>query len=124
MSAGKIIGYIFAAIAILFGVLFLIAAFDGRPVSRAISNFIIAAVLIGIGVVIIIAIKLREPKPEQKVEITQKIDVSGDIAMERLKCKNCGALLDKDSVKLAEGAILISCPYCGTTYQMVEEPKW
>lgn len=122
MSAGKIIGYIFAGIAILFGVLFLIAAFDGRPVSQAISNFIIAAVLIGIGVVIIIAIKMREPKPKQ--EIVQKIDVSGDIAMERLKCKNCGALLDKDSIKLAEGAIVISCPYCGTTYQMVEEPKW
>lgn len=122
MSAGKIIGYIFAGIAILFGVLFLIAAFDGRPVSQAISNFIIAAVLIGIGVVIIIAIKLREPKPKQ--EIVQKIDVSGEIAMERLKCKNCGALLDKDSIKLAEGAIVISCPYCGTTYQMVEEPKW
>jgi len=122
MSAGKIIGYIFAGIAILFGVLFLIAAFDGRPVAQAISNFIIAAVLIGIGVVIIIAIKMREPKPKQ--EIIQKIDVSGDIAMERLKCKNCGALLDKDSIKLAEGAIVISCPYCGTTYQMVEEPKW
>lgn len=122
MSAGKIIGYIFAGIAILFGVLFLIAAFDGRPVSQVISNFIIAAVLIGIGVVIIIAIKMREPKPKQ--EIVQKIDVSGEIAMERLKCKNCGALLDKDSIKLAEGAIVISCPYCGTTYQMVEEPKW
>lgn len=122
MSAGKIIGYIFAGIAILFGVLFLIAAFDGRPVSQAISNFIIAAVLIGIGVVIIIAIKMREPKPKQ--EIVQKIDVSGEIAMERLKCKNCGALLDKDSIKLVEGAIVISCPYCGTTYQMVEEPKW
>lgn len=122
MSAGKIIGYIFAGIAILFGVLFLIAAFDGRPVSQAISNFIIAAVLIGIGVVIIVAIKMREPKPKQ--EIVQKIDVSGEIAMERLKCKNCGALLDKDSIKLAEGAIVISCPYCGTTYQMVEEPKW
>ncbi|MBC7259979.1 MAG: hypothetical protein H5T65_12110 [Chloroflexi bacterium] len=118
MSAGKIIGYIFAGIAILFGVLFLIAASYDRLVARA----IIAAVLIGIGVVIIIAIKMREPKPKQ--EIIQKIDVSGDIAMERLKCKNCGALLDKDSIKLAEGAIVISCPYCGTTYQMVEEPKW
>lgn len=122
MSAGKIIGYIFAGIAILFGVLFLIAAFDGRPVSQAVGNFIIAIILIGIGVVIIIAIKMREPKPKQ--EIIQKIDVSGDIAMERLKCKNCGALLDKDSIKLVEGAIVISCPYCGTTYQMVEEPKW
>lgn len=124
MSAGKIIGYIFAGIAILFGVLFLVAAFDGRPVSQAVSNFIVAAVLVGIGVVIIIAIKLREPKPDQKIEITQKIDVSGDIELEKLKCRNCGADLDQESIKLAEGAIVVSCPYCGTTYQMTEEPKW
>jgi FtsH-binding integral membrane protein len=124
MSAGKVVGYIFAGIAILFGVLFLVAAFDGRPVGQAVSNFIIAAILIGIGIVVIIAIKMREPKPKQEIEITQKIDVSGEIAMEKLKCKNCGAQLDKDSIKLAEGAIVVSCPFCGTSYQMVEEPKW
>jgi len=124
MSAGKIIGYIFAGIAILFGVLFLVAAFDGKPVSQAVGNFIIAAILIGIGIVIVIAIKLREPKPKQEISITQKIDVSGEIAMEKLKCKNCGAQLDQNSIKLAEGAIVVSCPFCGTSYQMVEEPKW
>ena len=122
MSAGKVVGYIFAGIAILFGVLFLVAAFDGRPVGQAVSYFIIAAILIGIGIVVIIAIKMREPKPKQ--EIIQKIDVSGEIAMEKLKCKNCGAQLDQDSIKLAEGAIVVSCPFCGTSYQMVEEPKW
>lgn len=124
MSAGKIVGYIFAAIAILFGVLFLVAAFDGRPVSQAVGNFIVAAVLIGIGIVIIVAIKLREPKPKQEIVHVQKIDFTGDTDLEKLRCKNCGANLDKDSIKLAEGAVIVSCPYCGTTYQMVEEPKW
>jgi len=124
MSAGKIIGYIFAGIAIVFGVLFLIASFDGRPMSSAIGNFIIAAILIGIGIAVIIAIKMREPKPKQEISITQKIDVSGEISMEKLKCKNCGAQLAQDSIKLAEGAIVVSCPFCGMSYQMVEEPKW
>jgi len=122
MSAGKIIGYIFAGILVFFGVLWLWSAFT--PNAPLVSRLFTSAVLIGIGLIIIIVIKLREPKPEQKIEITQKIDVSGDIEMEKLKCKNCGADLDKDSIKLAEGAIIVSCPYCGTTYQMTEEPKW
>ena len=102
----------------------LIASFDGRPLGQAVGNFIIAAILIGIGIVVIIAIKMREPKPKQEIAITQKIDVSGEIAMEKMKCRNCGAQLDKDSIKLAEGAIVVSCPFCGTSYQIVEEPKW
>ncbi len=122
MSAGKIIGYIFAGILVFFGVLWLWSAFT--PNAPLVSRLFTSAVLIGIGLIIIIVIKLREPKPEQKIEITQKIDVSGDIEMEKLKCKNCGADLDKNSIKLAEGAIIVSCPYCGTTYQMTEEPKW
>jgi len=44
--------------------------------------------------------------------------------METLKCEKCGGELTKDSITVKEGAIFISCPYCGSTYQMVEEPKW
>jgi hypothetical protein len=122
MSAGKIIGYVLAAIAILFGVLFLLAAFNGQPVSQATGDLVVAAVLIGIGIVIIVAIKLREPKPKQVIE--QKIDLTGDIDTSKLKCKNCGADLDKDSITVVAGAVMINCPYCGSSYQMIEQPKW
>ena len=35
-------------------------------------------------------------------------------------------LLDRppDSLSLAEGAVVVTCPYCSATYQIVEEPKW
>jgi len=42
----------------------------------------------------------------------------------KLKCQSCGAELSKDSVSLVKGAIMINCPYCGSTYQLTEEPKW
>jgi hypothetical protein len=122
MSAGKIVGYVLAAIAILFGVLFLLAAFNGQPVSQAVGDLVIAAILIGIGIVIIVAIKLREPKPKQVIE--QKIDLTGDVDVSKMKCKNCGADLDKDSIRVVEGAVMINCHYCGSTYQMIEQPKW
>jgi DNA-directed RNA polymerase subunit RPC12/RpoP len=122
MSAGKIIGYIVAAILIFFGVLFVWAAFSpGGNVGWILIGIITA--VIGFG--IILFIKLREPKPAQPAqEVIQKIDLSGDIGMEKMKCQECGAELEKDSITVREGAIFISCPYCGSTYQMVEEPKW
>ena len=122
MSAGKIIGYIIAAILVFFGVLFVWAAFspDGEP-----GWIIIGIISVAVGLGIIALIKFRQPKPAQPPqEIIQKIDLSGDIEMETLKCEKCGGELKKDSITVKEGAIFISCPYCGSAYQMVEEPKW
>jgi DNA-directed RNA polymerase subunit RPC12/RpoP len=122
MSAGKIIGYIVAAILILFGVLFIWAAFSPEGETGWI---LVGVVSVAIGLGIIALIKFREPKPAQPPqEIIQKIDLSGDIEMETLKCQKCGGELQKDSITVKEGAIFISCPYCGSAYQMVEEPKW
>jgi DNA-directed RNA polymerase subunit RPC12/RpoP len=119
MSTGKIIGYIVAAILLLFGVLFMLAAFSsgGDP-----GWLIVGIILAGIGLGIIVLIRLRDPKPAQ--EIIQKVDLSGDVGMAKLKCKNCGGDLNKDSITVKEGAIFVNCPYCGSVYQIVEEPKW
>ena len=122
MSAGKIIGYIIAAILIFFGILFIWAAFSPQGETGWI---VVGIISVAIGLGIIALIKFREPKPAQPPqEIIQKIDLSGDIEMETLKCEKCGGELKKDSITVKEGAIFISCPYCGSAYQMVEEPKW
>ncbi|MEE8391802.1 MAG: hypothetical protein V3S14_13540 [Anaerolineae bacterium] len=122
MSAGKIITYIVAAILIFFGVLFIWATFSPEG---EIGWLFIGIVSVGVGLGIIALIKFREPKPAQPPqEIIQKIDLSGDIELETLKCQKCGGELQKDSISVKEGAIFITCPYCGSAYQMVEEPKW
>jgi DNA-directed RNA polymerase subunit RPC12/RpoP len=122
MSAGKVIGYIVAAILILFGVLFIWAAFSPEG---EMGWVLVGVISVGIGLGIIALIKFREPKPAQPPqEIVQKIDLSGDVELETLKCQKCGGELQKDSISVKEGAIFISCPYCGSAYQMVEEPKW
>ena len=122
MSAGKIIGYIVTGILILFGVLFIWGAFSPEG---EIGWILIGVITVAIGLGVIAFIKFREPKPAQPPqEIIQKIDLSGEIEMETLKCQKCGGELQKDSITVKEGAIFISCPYCGSAYQLVEEPKW
>jgi hypothetical protein len=44
--------------------------------------------------------------------------------MDTLKCKSCGGSLTMDNIKMVAGAPVVSCPYCNSTYQLSEEPKW
>lgn len=85
-----------------------------------IARMVIGIVLIGAAIVIGWLTKAKAPERT----IVQKIDLSGDVKTEQMKCESCGAPLDQDSVELREGAIFVSCPYCGTSYQIEEAPKW
>lgn len=123
MSTGKIIGYIVAGILLFFGVLWLLSAFSAETLNPG-GRLLVGGLLVIIGLGLIVAIRLREPKPKQEVVVHQKIDIGGDVEMEALKCQSCGAQLDKSAISLAEGAVVVTCPYCSATYQIVEEPKW
>jgi hypothetical protein len=123
MSTGKIIGYVVAGILIFFGVLFLWAAFGSQTASPG-GRLLVGGLLVVIGLGIIFAVRMREPKPKQEVTIRQEIDLTGDVELESLKCESCGGQLDKSAISMAQGAVMVSCPYCNATYQIVEEPKW
>jgi DNA-directed RNA polymerase subunit RPC12/RpoP len=123
MSTGKILGYVVAAILLLFGVLYLLSAFSAEAASPG-GRLLVGGLLVVIGLGIIVVVRMREPKPKQEVTIRQEIDIGGDVEMEALKCQSCGAQLDKSAISLAEGAVVVTCPYCSATYQIVEEPKW
>jgi DNA-directed RNA polymerase subunit RPC12/RpoP len=123
MSTGKIIGYIIAGILLLFGVLWLLSAFSAEAPSPG-GRLLVGGLLVVIGLGIIVAVRLREPKPKQEVVIRQQLDIGGDVDMEALKCQSCGAQLDKSAISIVEGAAVVTCPYCNATYQIVEEPKW
>jgi hypothetical protein len=122
MNAGKVIGYIFSAIVIFFGVLFIWSAFseDGTP-GRIISGSI--SVLIGF--VIIFLLGRKKPGDEVvQYNPTLEVNLPSDVDIERFKCADCGAQLSMDNVKMVTGAPMVDCPYCGAAYQLTEEPKW
>lgn len=106
--------YALAGIVGLLGLVFLIGN-QGLP-----ARIIIGIVLIGAGVVIGWLTSMKAPERT----IVQKIDVTGDVSTEQLKCRNCSAPLDEKSISMQEGAIIVKCPYCGTSYHIEEAPKW
>jgi len=122
---GRIVGYVVAAILIFFGVLYL-WSIPAAGSEQLVSRLIVGVVSLAIGVVIIWVVRTRGPATIQ--QITQQVDVDldmpGDVSVDKLKCQSCGGELSKDHVSLVQGAVMINCPYCGSTYQLTEEPKW
>lgn len=67
---------------------------------------------------------LRGQKTEVTQQVTMKVDLPGDVQMEQMTCRNCGGVLKPENVKMVAGAPVVECPWCGTTYQLTEQPKW
>ncbi|MBN1877843.1 MAG: hypothetical protein JXA33_26720 [Anaerolineae bacterium] len=112
----RIVTYILAALLGFFGVMFVVGA------QGVVMRLIVGIVLMGGAGVLIY---LTRVQPEKK-EIThvQKIDLTGDVALEQMKCQSCGGALSKDNMEVKAGAIFVECPYCGASYQIEEAPKW
>jgi hypothetical protein len=120
MNAIKIIAYIAAAILIFFGVLFIYATFSPQgQIGWLIIG--VVSVLIGFGLIFWAA---RKPASASDQNVTVKIDLPGNVSMDTMKCKSCGGVLSPENVTLVAGAPVVTCPYCKTTYNLTEEPKW
>jgi hypothetical protein len=119
MSAGKIIAYIAAAIFIGLGGLYILSAFGSVPQPE---NIIVGIIMVGIGFGLIFIAGRK--KPGEKEEVKLQIDLSGDVNLDTLSCRSCGGQLSADNISMVAGAPVVSCPFCGTSYQLTEEPKW
>lgn len=123
MKIGMIIAYIAAAILIFFGVLFILSAFATQPHPE---NILTGLILVGIGFVLIFAGSRMGKAAQAAVgeNVTLKVDLPANVNMDTLKCKACGGALAPKDISMVAGAPVVTCPYCGTTYQLTEEPKW
>jgi len=123
MAALRTIGYIFSAILIVFGVLFILAAFGETWNS---GWALTGGILVFIGFGISLRAGIFKPKSQDTIQhqTTLKVDLPGDVNVERFKCQDCGAQLSMDNVKMVAGAPMVDCPYCGAAYQLTEDPKW
>jgi galactitol-specific phosphotransferase system IIC component len=110
----QVISYVLAAVIGFFGIMFIVGA----------QGQILRVV---VGVVLLVAagalIYLTRVRPQQTT-LVQKIDLSGDVALQDLKCKSCGATLSAKSIQVKAGAVFINCEHCGVAYQLEEAPKW
>ena len=118
----KIAGNVGGGLLILIGALFLIGA--GNPErGGGFGWIVIGVILVGIGIVLI-WFATRRPKTDPNANVTYKVDHSGDVNLETMKCKSCGGTLTAENVKMVTGAPMVTCPFCGSIYQLTEEPKW
>jgi hypothetical protein len=114
----KVLSVILAIVLGLIGLLALFAASQANFVPR----FVLGLICLGASGAMLYLVTLR---PIQQQHIHQmKLDVPGDISLQQIQCKQCGGELSSRSVQMAEGAIFITCEYCGAQYQMEEQAKW
>lgn len=105
--------YLASAVLIFFGLIFIIST-----VNFPWAN-IEGAVLIGVAVLIVYF--SREKKP---IEIKQTLEISGVAKVKEIKCPNCGAILNPNTVQVIDGKPYMKCDYCGNKFEVTEEPKW
>jgi hypothetical protein len=69
---------------------------------------------------------MRGQKTEviQNVTMKMDLDLPGQTKVEQMKCQSCGGVITSADIKIMAGAPVVTCPYCQSTYQLTEEPKW
>jgi DNA-directed RNA polymerase subunit RPC12/RpoP len=117
MKLLSVLGAIAAAVVFFFAVIFALAASVQATSSRLATSGLLF--IIGIALVAIVFYSARKPK----TVITQ-LQVSGQMKAAAIKCPNCGASVDADKIKIISGVPYATCPYCGKTFEVTEEPKW
>ena len=115
MAKGVVKWVLFAVAAGLagLGLLFIIAAYEET------TRFAVGLILITVAV--LLAYFAREQKP---VEIRQEVTVTGPVTVKELRCPNCGALLNAETVQVYDGKPYMTCDYCGNRFEVTEEPTW
>jgi DNA-directed RNA polymerase subunit RPC12/RpoP len=112
MNLKTVLGGFAVAVLFFFGIIFALASVYES------TRLIVAALLfvVGFGIAYYIT---RKPKV-----IVQRLELSGQMKAVALKCSNCSASVNANNIKIVSGVPYATCPYCGQTFEIAEEPKW
>ena len=117
-----VFGAIAVAVLFFFAVVFLLASSaPGVPSEQSTSRLLVGGMLFIIGIAVVVGIYYTTRKPKT---VIQRLEVSGQMKAASIKCPNCGASVDVNQIKIVSGVPYATCPYCGTTFEVAEEPKW
>ncbi|MGD9963666.1 MAG: hypothetical protein AB7S97_07210 [Thermoplasmata archaeon] len=87
----------------------------------------LAMVLLGAGLMYYVyrVEKIEAAKPKL---VSQTFNVSmsgsGEMAQKDMVCKSCGAPISEKDVRVVQGGLMATCPYCGVAFALQEAPKW
>jgi hypothetical protein len=118
----KIVGKFLAALFFIFGILFILGANNqphpGITIIEGIFLLLICFVLA------YFSFRKTPGAVSNDQNITYKIDLPANVSMDSMKCRSCGGALTPENIAMVAGAPVVTCPFCKTTYQLTEEPKW
>ncbi len=131
MNTGRTLNYIVAAILIIIGLIlaviiglsFIVQAGRGGSVTIGVIFLVVGFLFIAGGAYSIYRAGIVKAPPVTQ-NVTVKVDLPANVNMDSLKCRSCGGSITMDNIQMVAGAPVVHCPYCGTTYQLTEEPKW
>jgi DNA-directed RNA polymerase subunit RPC12/RpoP len=112
-----ILGGIAAAIVLLISLIFAMASSFDPTGTRLLTSLLLF--IVGVAIIVGIYYLTRKPKT-----VIQRLELSGQMKAASIKCPNCGASVDVNLIKIVSGVPYATCPYCGTTFEVTEEPKW
>jgi sulfite exporter TauE/SafE len=118
MNALRIVLFVLGIILILVGLIFVIAASEGNTTARVLTGLVMVAVGL------FLAVTGLRKSSQKTVVIDRDLELTGDVSLEDLSCRSCGASLSSENVTVRAGAVFAACPFCKTEYQLEEEPKW
>jgi predicted Zn finger-like uncharacterized protein len=117
VKAITILGAIAVTVLFFFAIVFALAASVQATTTRLVTSGLLF--IIGLAVIVGIYYVTRKPKT-----VIQRLEVSGQMQAAAIKCPNCSASIDANQIKIVSGVPYVKCPYCGTTFEVTEEPKW
>jgi len=113
---------VFVAVSMMFlGMVFIIAS--------GVESTAIGAIMVLVAVgLLVLAYRMTKIEAAKPTVVSQtfnvKMDGSGQFNAKETKCKSCGAPITDKDLKVIQGGIMATCPYCGAVFAMQEAPKW
>ncbi|MCW4009633.1 MAG: hypothetical protein NWF05_03315 [Candidatus Bathyarchaeota archaeon] len=124
MKVTSILGAVAAAVLLLLGFIFILSAgaeaVSAQPGLQAL-RLIEGGVMLTVGFALVYVTYIFSRKP---TTIVQRLELSGAMKASSIQCPNCSASLDTKKIKIVQGVPYATCSYCGTTFEVTEEPKW
>lgn len=124
MKAASIISFVLAGIFVLFSALFILGSFSPQGSAGWLFTGIIGLLIAFAFIVAGAFFGKKNASQNAAQNVTLKVDLPGQVKLDSMKCQACGAPLSATDITMVNGAPMVSCHSCGTTYQLSEEPKW
>jgi DNA-directed RNA polymerase subunit RPC12/RpoP len=121
MKITVILGALASAVLLFFGFIFLLSAGSVNLTGEPLLRLVEAAILLIVGFALAYVAYAVSRKP---TTIIQQLELSGEMKAAPIKCPNCGGSVDPKAIKIVSGVPYATCPYCGKTFEVAEEPKW